>query len=184
MHTSRSSQRQRDVCMMVHCEHAFALCHATLVTLARTHSLLPTRATHARRRLSRVLCPSLHCCLIIIELMHAVRCPVLHACIGACQPCKFNQRTRHLSFTPSCRWRTNNDPVMGGRSYSTVAIENGLLNFTGSVRAQVPILFSLWISSRPVLQSARAIERSASLSCTAAAEGTSPMRPHGCWAYV
>jgi len=35
------------VCMMVHCEHAFALCHATLVALARTHSLLPTRATHA-----------------------------------------------------------------------------------------------------------------------------------------
>ena len=30
-------------------------------------------------------------------------------------------------------WRTNNDPVMGGKSYSTVSIENGLLNFTGAV---------------------------------------------------
>jgi hypothetical protein len=84
----RASQRQRDVCMMVHCEHTFALCHATLVALARTHRLPPTRATHAPP-LSRVLCPSLHCCLIITiasSLTHAVRCPVLHACIGACQP--------------------------------------------------------------------------------------------------
>jgi hypothetical protein len=32
------------------------------------------------------------------------------------------------------QWVTNNDPVMGGRSYSTVAIENGLLNFTGSCK--------------------------------------------------
>jgi hypothetical protein len=32
------------------------------------------------------------------------------------------------------KWRTNNDPVMGGQSYSTVAIENGLMNFTGSCK--------------------------------------------------
>ena len=31
-------------------------------------------------------------------------------------------------------WVTNNDPVMGGQSYSTVAIQNGLLNFTGSCK--------------------------------------------------
>lgn len=37
-------------------------------------------------------------------------------------------------------WRTNNDPVMGGKSYSTVSIENGLLNFTGAVRCLVHAL--------------------------------------------
>merc|ERR1719223_1165288 len=31
-------------------------------------------------------------------------------------------------------WVTNNDPVMGGQSYSTVAVKNGLLNFTGSCK--------------------------------------------------
>lgn len=30
-------------------------------------------------------------------------------------------------------WRAYNDPVMGGQSYSTVAVENGVLNFTGAV---------------------------------------------------
>ena len=32
------------------------------------------------------------------------------------------------------KWATNNDPVMGGQSYSTVTIQNGLLNFTGSCK--------------------------------------------------
>jgi hypothetical protein len=31
-------------------------------------------------------------------------------------------------------WRTNNDPVMGGQSYSTVAVENNMLNFTGACK--------------------------------------------------
>jgi len=31
-------------------------------------------------------------------------------------------------------WTTNNDPVMGGQSYSTVRIENGLMNFTGACK--------------------------------------------------
>ena len=36
------------------------------------------------------------------------------------------------------KWVTNNDPVMGGQSYSTVAVENGLLNFTGSCKIVRP----------------------------------------------
>jgi hypothetical protein len=36
-------------------------------------------------------------------------------------------------------WRANNDPVMGGRSYSTVKVENGVLNFTGACKI-VPAL--------------------------------------------
>jgi hypothetical protein len=31
-------------------------------------------------------------------------------------------------------WRANNDPVMGGQSYSTVTVENGVLNFTGACK--------------------------------------------------
>jgi len=31
-------------------------------------------------------------------------------------------------------WTTNNDPVMGGQSYSTVKVENGMLNFTGACK--------------------------------------------------
>merc|ERR1711871_1875863 len=36
-------------------------------------------------------------------------------------------------------WRANNDPVMGGRSTSTVTVENNVLNFTGTC-AIVPSL--------------------------------------------
>lgn len=31
-------------------------------------------------------------------------------------------------------WRANNDPVMGGQSYSTVKVENQMLNFTGACK--------------------------------------------------
>jgi hypothetical protein len=31
-------------------------------------------------------------------------------------------------------WRANNDPVMGGQSYSTVNVEHGYLNFTGACK--------------------------------------------------
>lgn len=31
-------------------------------------------------------------------------------------------------------WRANNDPVMGGQSYSTVAVQNNVLNFTGACK--------------------------------------------------
>jgi hypothetical protein len=31
-------------------------------------------------------------------------------------------------------WRANNDPVMGGQSYSTVKVENNILNFTGACK--------------------------------------------------
>jgi len=31
-------------------------------------------------------------------------------------------------------WRTQNDPVMGGQSYSTISVDHGILNFTGSCR--------------------------------------------------
>merc|ERR1711937_293067 len=31
-------------------------------------------------------------------------------------------------------WKANNDPVMGGQSYSTVVIEHGVLNFTGACK--------------------------------------------------
>eukprot|EP00756_Hemistasia_phaeocysticola_P034432 Hpha_TRINITY_DN16520_c0_g4::TRINITY_DN16520_c0_g4_i1::g.132749::m.132749 len=31
-------------------------------------------------------------------------------------------------------WQTNNDPVMGGQSYSTVSINNAILNFTGACK--------------------------------------------------
>jgi hypothetical protein len=30
------------------------------------------------------------------------------------------------------KWMAKNDPVMGGRSYSTVSVSDGMLNFTGS----------------------------------------------------
>ena len=33
--------------------------------------------------------------------------------------------------TTTFQWRAQNDPVMGGQSYSTVTVEHGLLNFTG-----------------------------------------------------
>ena len=36
-------------------------------------------------------------------------------------------------------WRANNDPVMGGQSYSTVKVENEVLNFTGACKI-VPFL--------------------------------------------
>lgn len=39
----------------------------------------------------------------------------------------------------SHKWEANNDPVMGGQSYSTVAVENGRLNFTGACKI-VPFL--------------------------------------------
>lgn len=32
------------------------------------------------------------------------------------------------------KWEAQNDPVMGGQSFSTVKVDNGLLNFTGSCR--------------------------------------------------
>jgi len=32
------------------------------------------------------------------------------------------------------KWQAQNDPVMGGQSYSTVNVEGGLLNFTGSCK--------------------------------------------------
>ena len=31
-------------------------------------------------------------------------------------------------------WKANNDPVMGGHSYSTVKVENNVLNFTGACK--------------------------------------------------
>jgi hypothetical protein len=31
-------------------------------------------------------------------------------------------------------WRANNDPVMGGQSYSTVVVQNNMLNFTGACK--------------------------------------------------
>lgn len=31
-------------------------------------------------------------------------------------------------------WKANNDPVMGGQSYSTVVVERGILNFTGACK--------------------------------------------------
>ena len=37
------------------------------------------------------------------------------------------------------KWRANNDPVMGGQSYSTVKVEGGVLNFTGACKL-VPAL--------------------------------------------
>ena len=39
-------------------------------------------------------------------------------------------------------WRAMNDPVMGGQSYSTVAVENKVLNFTGACKI-VPKLQAL-----------------------------------------
>lgn len=32
------------------------------------------------------------------------------------------------------KWRANNDPVMGGQSYSRVAVEGAVLNFTGACK--------------------------------------------------
>jgi len=35
---------------------------------------------------------------------------------------------------PKHTWKANNDPVMGGQSFSTVAVEGGMLNFTGACK--------------------------------------------------
>eukprot|EP00966_Prymnesium_polylepis_P267983 6191012-Prymnesium_polylepis.1 len=42
--------------------------------------------------------------------------------------------TRSLAAAPKHTWTAMNDPVMGGQSFSAVAVENGVLNFTGACK--------------------------------------------------
>ena len=43
---------------------------------------------------------------------------------------KFDGADKSLTHS----WRANNDPVMGGQSFSTVKVENDVLNFTGACK--------------------------------------------------
>lgn len=67
---------------------------------------------------------------------------------GPCGTLKFETYTKSLSAGDEIlvvdfkgkdkgvthEWRANNDPVMGGQSYSTVAVDNQMLNFTGACK--------------------------------------------------